>query len=223
MAKPYRAVLFDQDGTLLDTETLSFKAWEGVADRCGVRVPDDVILSFTGSPAARVLATIREALPGQLDGPGQPTGEELMALHAQVWREMRVSGPVPLKGDDLPGMLAALSARGIKLAVGSSSPREAVEENLGRADILKHFDALVCGAEIEHGKPAPDIYLKAAEKLGCAPEECLVVEDAPNGIRSGLAAGMDVAVIPDLVAVPQDLACQCIMLEKIDQVADLIA
>lgn len=223
MAKPYRAVLFDQDGTLLDTERLSFQSWEGVAERCGVRVPDEVILSFTGSPVPRVKEIIRAAMPGQIDGPGQPTAEELLDLHAQVWREKRMSAPIPLKGDDLPGMLAALSDRGVKLAVGSSSPREAVEENLGRAGILAYFDALVCGTEIAHGKPAPDIYLKAAEKVGCAPGECLVVEDAPNGIRAGLAAGMDVAVIPDIVPVPDDLAAQCAMLDKIDQVADLIA
>ena len=222
MPKPYQAVLFDQDGTLFDTERLSFESWEGVAERCGVRVPDDVILSFTGSPVPRVKEIIRAAMPGKIDGQGQPTAEDLLDLHAEVWREKRLSAPLPLKGDDLPGLLKGLKERGIKLAVGSSSPREAVEENLTRAGIREYFDDLVCGTEIEHGKPAPDIYLKAAEKLGVEPAECLVVEDAPNGLRAGLAAGMDVACVPDIVPVPDDLASQCIMCEKIDHIADLV-
>lgn len=222
MAKAYQAVLFDMDGTLFDTERMSFEAWEEVERVYGVHVPGELILRFTGSAVPRAAEILREGLAGQVDGPGQPTVDQMMSEHGRAWRKMRASQPVPLKGDDLPGLLTALKSRGLKLAVASSSQRPFVEENLRRAGIFSYFDALVGGGDIANGKPAPDIYLAAAKKLKCAPEACLVVEDSVTGATSGRAAGMDVAFIPDLVPADDYVTSECTVLEKIDQVANLI-
>ena len=99
--------------------------------------------------------------------------------------------------------------RGVKLAVASSSARAMVEDNLRRAEILDCFDAVVSGQEVTRGKPAPDIFLLAAERIGCAPEDCYVFEDGVNGARAGVAAGCAAVMIPDLMEPTEDLRAGC--------------
>ena len=83
-----------------------------------------------------------------------------------------------------------LRGRGIPVGVASSSPRERLHRTLTRAGLLDAFDVTVAGDEVEHGKPAPDMFLLTAERLGVPPEQCIVIEDSPPGVQAGLAAGM---------------------------------
>ena len=92
--------------------------------------------------------------------------------------------------DDAVGAARELRARGIPIAIASSSPRERLHRTLSRAGLLDAFDVTVAGDEVAHGKPAPDMFLLAAERLGVAPEACVVIEDSPPGVRAGVAAGM---------------------------------
>ncbi len=98
---------------------------------------------------------------------------------------------------DVHGVLSALRVREIPLGVATSSVGALIRPFLQRHGIAEHFKAIITGEEVVRGKPHPDIYLKAAEKVGIAPEKCLVVEDALAGIQAGKSAGMTVAAIPD--------------------------
>ena len=91
------------------------------------------------------------------------------------------------------------------MAVASGSRKEMLLHNLKKAGIYDMFDAIASGHEVEHGKPAPDVFLLAAERLGLKPEECYVIEDGANGVRAGAAAGCDVIMVPDLVEADDEM------------------
>ena len=99
----------------------------------------------------------------------------------------------------------------MKTAVASSSSLEDIRDNLGRLGLLEYFDALVSGHELPsgHEKPAPDIFLLAAERIGCAPEDCYVFEDGVNGCLAGIAAGCATVMIPDLFQPTEELRQNC--------------
>ena len=92
--------------------------------------------------------------------------------------------------DDALETLRDLRGRGVTVAVASSSPRERLDRTLARAGLSDAFAVTVAGDEVEHGKPAPDMFLAAAEAIGLAPEDCVVIEDSGPGVAAGLAAGM---------------------------------
>ena len=129
------------------------------------------------------------------------TGEEL------AWSRQLASVPVPKRG--LMEMLSFCHASGIRTAVASSSPRHVVEHNLAAAGIIDSFDAIATGDEVEHSKPAPDIFLLAASRIGIGPESCCVFEDAFSGIRGAVAAGMGAVLIPDQVAPTDEIRTIC--------------
>ena len=111
-----------------------------------------------------------------------------------------------------PGLheiLDNFAGKGIKMAVASSSDREQVENNLALTGIRHYFQAVVNGAEVEKGKPNPDIFLLAADRLGLPPESCYVFEDSLSGIRAGHAAGCLPVMIPDLVQPPEEIRSLC--------------
>ena len=123
----------------------------------------------------------------------------------QNWQNMAMEkycSEVPLK----PGVekfLPYLKEQGILMGIASSNDRILIEETMKSHEILQYFDCIVTACEVKKGKPAPDVYLKAAEKLGIAPEECLVFEDIEVGILAGKNAGMQVCAVEDAYSLPQ--------------------
>lgn len=105
----------------------------------------------------------------------------------------------------LPELLDYLKENRYQTAVASSSSRATVEDYLRRAKMEGIFSTLICGDMVTRSKPEPDIFLKAAEELGAAPADCLILEDSPNGIRAAHAAGMRVIMVPDLIEPTADL------------------
>ena len=95
------------------------------------------------------------------------------------------------------------------MAIGSSSPLPLIRQNLEVTGLGSYFRALASGDEVEKGKPSPDIFLLAAQKLGIPPSECLVFEDSPNGIRAASAAGMIPILVPDIMPVTEEIRKQC--------------
>jgi HAD superfamily hydrolase (TIGR01509 family) len=175
------AVIFDCDGTLVDSEPLARTAWERAMAPYGYAVTDADAEACVGLPFPRVHAYFAEraAVP-DADAMWTEFSDELFAL---------IDSDLVLF-DDAVDAARALRERGVPVAVASSSPRERLQRTLGRAGLLDAFDVVVAGDEVEHGKPAPDMFLLAASRLGVEPAACVVVEDSPPGVQAGRAAGM---------------------------------
>ena len=197
----YRGYIFDQDGLLFDTEIVYQRAWIEAGQRLGITIDPALPKRFCGRGRTEISAFIREEFPSMDVEAYLRTGEEL------AWSRQLASVPVPKRG--LMEMLSFCHASGIRTAVASSSPRHVVEHNLAAAGIIDSFDAIVTGDEVEHSKPAPDIFLLAASRIGIGPESCCVFEDAFSGIRGAVAAGMGAVLIPDQVAPTDEIRTIC--------------
>jgi len=187
-----KAFIFDMDGTLFDTETLTREALRAVSRRHAERDDvDDFYPTVCGStlPKAKFLY---EAFYGE----NYPFYERYEEMHEWIKEFVDKNGMPVKKGAQ--ELLAYLKENGYKLAVATSSPRESTEGHIKNAGFENCFDTMVCGDEIKNSKPNPEIFLTAAKKLGVDPENCFVVEDSYNGVESGNAAGMRVFMIPDL-------------------------
>jgi HAD superfamily hydrolase (TIGR01509 family) len=191
------AVIFDCDGTLVDSEPLAERAWALALARHGYDLKPDDLAGAQGLPFPVVHAEMakRTRLP-------EPE---------VFWREYAAE-LMPLLDSELEPFADAvrtareLLERGIPLAVASSSRRERLDRTLARAGLDTLFDISVAGDEIARGKPAPDMFLEAARRLGVPSAQCVVIEDSPPGVEAGLAAGMvTVAVVRDRAA-PDALA-----------------
>lgn len=192
--------IFDMDGLLFDTERLYQESWMILAEQFGQTPDPEFPKAVCGSNGDTMRAIIRAYYPN---------------VDADAFMQAclnRVDGILETSVPEKPGireMLDYLRAHGVKTAVASSSRLELIEHNLALAGIRDRFDALVSGEEVAHGKPAPDIFLLAAERIGCAPEDCYVFEDGANGIRAGAAAGCTTAMVVDLSEPTDELRALC--------------
>jgi HAD superfamily hydrolase (TIGR01509 family) len=172
-------VVFDCDGTLVDSEPLAGEAWAEVLSPYGYTITEQDTLNVVGRPYAYTHAYLAERV-------SLPDAET-------VWQQMRTILfrliDTRLKPfSDAVTAVADLKVREVKVAVASSSVRERLDRTLARAGL--EFDVSIAGDEVEHGKPAPDMFLAAAERMNVDPSRCVVVEDSPPGIAAGRAAGM---------------------------------
>ena len=172
-------VIFDCDGTLVDSEPLSGETWRRVTRPLGYEITDDDLAAVVGFPYVRTHAFFasRVALPA----PEALLPELNRVLFALIDERLEVFA-------DAVTAVEELRARGVRVAVASSSVRERLDRTLAHAGLA--FEVTIAGDEVEHGKPAPDMFLLAAERLALPPEACVVVEDSPPGVAAGLAAGM---------------------------------
>lgn len=195
------AVLFDLDGTLVDTESLSAKSWYLTAEKMGFTIDDETIYSFIGLTRELII----ERYADKLGGPDR--ADEAFDLHYYYKFELAKTDLRLMPGAE--EALRTLSARGYKLGLATSSARKIATPELEPFGLLELFGASTCGTEAPRSKPNPDIYLVTAEKLGVDPSECAVVEDSFNGVRAGHAAGMSVFLIPDLVQPTPEIQALC--------------
>lgn len=193
-----RGAIFDMDGLLLDTERLYQESWVEMARTFGQTADPAFPAAVSGTSGEGMREVIRRYYPAV-----DPYAFQAGCI-ARVDGILDEQGP-PVK----PGageLLEYLGARGVKLAVASSTGRERILSNLRAARLDRFFDAVVSGQQVERGKPEPDIFLFAAREIGCPPEDCYVFEDSVNGVRAGMAAGCVTVMVPDLAAPPKDLA-----------------
>jgi HAD superfamily hydrolase (TIGR01509 family) len=191
-----RAVLWDMDGTILDSEKLWDVAVHELAEHLGATMTPPLRRSLIGSSAANTLRTLFEAWSLE------PTLEALREV--QEWLDRRVvqlyAAPIPWR----PGAKDALGmvrAAGLATALITNTKRLLTEYGLDAIG-REYFDASVCGDEVPHGKPAPDVYVRGARLLGVDPAECVVIEDSPTGAAAAQAAGCALIVVPCEVPVP---------------------
>ena len=212
-----RAVIFDMDGLMLDTEQLSKEAWDQIGIDRGVGPFGHLIVHLIGRNRADNEAFFRERFGDRL------TFDTILELKEQYFQKTFAEKGVPVK-KGLFELLNWLKDQGIPAAVATSTEEATARAELAQAGILPYMDRLVFGNMVPHGKPAPDIFLLAAEQLGVSPECCMVLEDSPSGIRAAHAAGMVPVMVPDLVQPDEALrALLHTQVESLDQVPALIA
>ncbi len=186
-----KAVIFDMDGVMFDTESLGIKAWDYAGEKLGIDSFGNMVYKTLGLN----VKTVNEILQKEY---GEKFDLTMFRHYCDEFTDDYIEkNNVPVK-DGLYNILKFLSDKHYKIAVASSSNKETIFRNLKNADIENYFDAIVSGDMIEKSKPEPDIYLKAAELLGLSPNECYAVEDSKNGILSAYKAGCSVIMVPDL-------------------------
>jgi len=185
-----RAVLFDMDGTLVDTEKYYRKFWPIAMAEFGYHLTDEQVLSMRSLGRPFAPARLKEWFGDDLDY------YAIRKRRTEIMEECLDREGIQLK----PGaeeILKELKSRGILAAVATASPLERTEKYLNKTGIRSYFDRIISATQVKEGKPSPDVYLYACEQLGFAPADCMAVEDAPNGILSAYRAGLKVVMVPD--------------------------
>ena len=191
-------IIFDMDGVLIDSERQSNEGWLWAAGQLGVDMPMWLIDSFKGAPAELCCKFFDDYYKGVID---YWEAKELRTQHVYKIRETE---GIPVK-KGVKDIFEYIRNNGLKCAVATSTRRESAEKTLHEIGVWDYLDAVVYGDEVEHGKPEPDIFLRAAKAIGISPSEAVVVEDSINGIKAGYAAGMRVVHIPDTIAIDDDI------------------
>ena len=189
------AVVFDLDGVLLDTEELWDEARRRLAEERGAAWPDDAQRAMMGMSSREWSRYMHDVIG--LSEPPEEISDEVVAQLEALYRER-----LPL----VPGALEAVSRIGARwpLAIASSSNRPLIDLFLELTDTAELFRATVSSEEVDHGKPAPDVYLEATRRLRADPARSAAIEDSENGIRSAAAAEMYVVAIPNRAFPPSD-------------------
>lgn len=191
-------IIFDMDGVLIDSERQSNEGWLWAAEQLGVDMPMWLIDSFKGAPAELCCKFFDDYYKGVID---YWEAKELRTQHVYKIRETE---GIPVK-KGVKDIFEYIRNNGLKCAVATSTRRESAEKTLHEIGVWDYLDAVVYGDEVEHGKPEPDIFLRAAKAIGISPSEAVVVEDSINGIKAGYAADMRVVHIPDTIAIDDDI------------------
>lgn len=194
---PIKAVLFDLDGTVLDTEKLLVRYWVQAANEAGFPMRREHALQLRSLASAYAEPLLREWFGESCSY--WTLRERRMALMAA---DLAENGLEVKAG--IPELLAYLGEKGYRRAVVTATNAERAEEYLRSAGLYEAFDDLISAHMVKNGKPKPDVYLYAAERLGLSPPECVAVEDSPNGVRSASAAGCKTVMIPDLTEPEED-------------------
>lgn len=209
------AVLFDMDGVLLDSEPFHDEINLLILRSFGVDADTSVTNPFIGRTS--------EALWSEL-GPRfhipLPIGELIELQWSTLLEKLPTSGLAPSTG--LLPLLDALEQRGIRSTVASSSRGAFVEAVLCHLGIRERVEGFTCGQEVKHGKPAPDIFLLAAEKLGVEPGNCLVIEDSTAGVTAGMAAGMLTIGYRNPTSDGQDISKADYVVDSLTEIPDIL-
>jgi HAD superfamily hydrolase (TIGR01509 family) len=192
------AVLLDMDGLLVDSERTYHDAYLGRAAELGLVMTSETFHRMIGGSYGHSDAVLRETFGENFDAEG---------FNAEIDRRVDAAD-IPLKRG-APELFDRLEECRLPKALVTSSSRAAVERRLGPRGLVDRLDALVVGGEVARGKPHPDPFLLAAERLGVAPPTCLVLEDSHNGVRAAHAAGMMAVMVPDLLQATEEIRGLC--------------
>jgi len=206
-----RAVIFDFDGLILDTEEPVFRSWVEVYQEHGAQLPFERWVEIVGSTTIgfHPQRHLEELL-------GRPLSQEV--LDRRIVRRTEFVHAKEL----LPGVLQHIEearARGLKLGVASSSTTGWVKGHLARLGILDRFHCLRCRDDVANVKPAPDLYLAVLECLGVAAAEAFAIEDSPNGVTAATQAGLRCVAVPNTITAGLDLSRADVVLSSLGEVS----
>ncbi len=186
----FKAVIWDMDGLLIDSERVSFVAWNQGAASIGESIDESIFRELIGRTSEGILKKLAELLGDQID-------TQTLQANANLAYSKLIEGGVPLKRG-AKACIERLTQLEVPQAVASSSELYRIEQKLGHHDLLRHFDAIVAGDHVQSGKPDPEPYSLAARRLEVLPSECIAFEDSVNGVLSAHRAGMKTILVPDL-------------------------
>lgn len=187
------SVIFDMDGTLLDTQRICISAWDEVGLNYGIENLGAHIPYVCGMNQAGWTGYLREHFP-EMD-------VDSFAVEA---REYIIKNQVVRYKKGARELIEFLKKNDIKIGIASGSSRESIVHHLNEVGVPELLKYTAGGPDVEHGKPAPDVFLLCAERMGINPKDCFIFEDSANGIKAGFAAGMKCIGIPDIVEFDED-------------------
>lgn len=184
------AVVFDMDGLMIDSERVSIACWSQGSQELGIALPDGFFLGMVGLGDRDCRALLQRHV--------DDARIEALFVRCHELYEARTQQGLPLRPGILE-LLDLLQRHAVPRAVATSTRQPRASRKLAASGLLAYFDVVVTSSDVQHPKPAPDIYLLAAQRLGVDPARCLALEDSPAGTRAALAAGMTAIQVPDLV------------------------
>lgn len=211
-----KAVIFDMDGLLLDTEKLLVKFWQEAAREAGFPMTREIALNIRSMHRSFAIPYLKSVL-----------GEDFDYLKIRSRRMELMSAYLAKYGLELKKgakeLLTYLNENKIPAAVATATDYERAEKYLKETEIFGYFDKIICATMVKVGKPQPDIYIYAASELGLEPSECAALEDSPNGVKSAAAAGCKTIMVPDLTEPDEELSrIIAAKANSLDEVIDII-
>ena len=197
-----KAVIFDMDGVIFDTEKVYLDIWIEVFEKYGYKMTKELYVNVMGTGRKNVIKTFLENFGDDL-----PIEKMYEEKDNQLFYIIENQG-IPLK-EGVKEQFSMLKEKDYKIALATSAKRERVEKQIKDKWLKESFDAIVCGDDVEKGKPSPDIFLKAAKEIDVEPENCFVVEDSPAGIKAVFSGGMKGIHVEDLKEADEDILKYC--------------
>ena len=197
-----KAVIFDMDGVIFDTEKVYLDIWIEVFEKYGYKMTKELYVTVMGTGRKNVIKTFLENFGDDL-----PIEKMYEEKDNQLFYRIENQG-IPLK-EGVKELFSMLKEKDYKIALATSAKRERVEKQIKDKWLKESFDAIVCGDDVEKGKPSPDIFLKAAKEIDVEPENCFVVEDSPAGIKAAFSGGMKGIHVEDLKVADEEILKYC--------------
>lgn len=200
--KKCKAVVFDMDGVIFDSEALVLDIWMDLAKKYGIEDVEETMHKCIGVNAIETKQIFMNKY-----------GEEFpydtyVSEVSKVFHEKADHGELPMK-PGVENLLKYLQEEGYIVGLASSTREASVRQELTEAGLISYFQELTCGDMLRASKPKPDIYLMACDKLGVAPEDAIAIEDSYNGIRAAYSAGMRPIMVPDLIGPDAEMQEKC--------------
>lgn len=195
-----KAVIFDLDGTLIDTEKYYRINWPKAFEHFGYKMTDDQYLSLRSLGKPFVQKLLKE-----YSGDENFDYAAVIEYRSKLMEETIAKNGLQVKKGAVE-LLQFLSQKGIEIAVATASPVERAKRYLEQVDLLSYFNKIISARNMKEGKPSPDVYLFACKELELLPDECLAIEDSPNGALSAARAGCKVVMVPEFTQPDQEIS-----------------